>query len=319
MIISRLSDGLGNQLFQYAAGRSLAARLDTDYRIDVAAYADPSSRPLGINHFNISAKPATDWELGRLCARAGIERAVRRLIPSPAKGLLLRTLSHLLPPVPQQTAFTPVPTASRPLLMSGNVAAERNLGFDVQIRNCPEDTYLVGYWQSEKYFSESESIIRNELTLRTAPSQANIALASQIQSQHSVSIHIRRGDKAGSQFFFPSEPSWCFKAIEYLRALHSDLVFFVFSDDWAWVKTHLPQSSSIIHVDHNSHGDAHEDLHLMTLCKHNIIASSSLSWWGAWLNTNVSKIVVTPPAQNWCRFEGARFDDLLPGNWTVLQ
>ena len=168
--------------------------------------------------------------------------------------------------------------------------------------------YLNGYWQSEKYFKEIADIIREELQ----PSSESLEKFSDLPiNENNISIHIRRTDYIKSNGYHPVQP------IEYYQK-GLDIIgeydnIFVFSDDINWCKTNL-KFSNMIFIDGF---DDVEDLWLMSMCKHNIIANSSFSWWGAWLNDNPNKKVVTP--SNWFgRQSNLNTSDMVPENWTKI-
>ena len=91
--------------------------------------------------------------------------------------------------------------------------------------------------------------------------------------------------------------------------------FFIFSDDIAWIKDNLTTNSDTVYVDHNSGKQSYNDMYLMSLCQHHIIANSSFSWWGAWLGTNVKKIVIAP--KQWFVNDTVT-NDLIPKSWLRL-
>lgn len=129
-----------------------------------------------------------------------------------------------------------------------------------------------------------------------------------------VSIHIRRGDYLSQQFsagFGNCCPlAYYREAIHYMKTYLDDITFVLFSDDMDWVKMNLPLDNAI-YVDHNHGVDSWQDMYLMSMCQHNIIANSTFSWWGAWLNDNTDKIVIAPKRW-WSSIEN---DDVVPESW----
>jgi hypothetical protein len=181
---------------------------------------------------------------------------------------------------------------------------------------------LHGYWQSEMYFASIEPLIRREFTLREEPSARTQRVASEICGANSVFVHFRRCDAVheprGASIHGTPPAEYYAHAAAYVNGRVSNPHFFVFSDEAEWVKqnVHLPGRMTV--VDHNlpGNGDApgreHEDLWLMSLCRHAIIANSSFSWWGAWLNPDRERIVIAPKL--WFRStHDAR--DLVPQRW----
>jgi hypothetical protein len=181
-----------------------------------------------------------------------------------------------------------------------------------------KNIYLRGYWQSWKYFQTIEPLIRKQFTINNRYLSDKVkAFADRIQLSESVCIHIRRTDYTKQQHAHIGvlPLSYYCNAIRYIVDKKKEPVFYVFSDEPEWCiknlkmdkKNHVVQGNTTI-----------EDLYLMIRCKHHIIANSTYSWWGAWLNTNPDKIVITPDI--W--FIGAKIKvnetDLIPPDWISL-
>lgn len=159
--------------------------------------------------------------------------------------------------------------------------------------------YLDGFWQNERYFFDIRDKILQEFTFPTLKDKDNIECLGRIQSSNSVSIHIRRGDYISNKYIgiYGSicTPEYYKKAIEYIEARVDKARYFVFTDDPDWVLDNFSFPMHSECVTYNTNGDAsYIDMYLMSQCKHNVIANSSYSWWGAWLNQNAEKIVVMP-------------------------
>ena len=141
-----------------------------------------------------------------------------------------------------------------------------------------------------------------------------------IEGTEAVSMHIRRSDYVSGPYvhnrFYLCPLSYYYAAIEILRKSLSYPDFFVFSDDIQWVKENLRLEYPTRYVDHNGPERDYEDLRLMSLCKHHVIANSTFSWWGAWLSTNPEKIVIAP--QHWFKDAKRCTKDLIPGTWIRL-
>ena len=173
--------------------------------------------------------------------------------------------------------------------------------------------YLDGYWQSEKYFQDVASSIREKLIFPELDVK-NKEYLDAIQNVMSVSIHVRRGDYV-NHFLHGGicDLAYYQKAIAYIREKVANPHFFVFSNDLDWCKDNLPLNSNVTYVDFNTGENSFRDMQLMSLCKHNIIANSSFSWWGAWLNVNPDKTVIAP--SRW--FNSVKYDtaDVIPDSW----
>jgi hypothetical protein len=198
-----------------------------------------------------------------------------------------------------------------------NPIREKHFHFDPRILKLPSDCYLEGYWQSEKYFSDIEPIIRREFTVRKPPEAENRELAQQIIENQAVSVHIRRGDYAHNPIINSlhgvCSPEYYQKAVEQITKEVENPHFYVFSDDGEWAYHNWVRDFPTAFVMKNGPEEDYEDLRLMSLCKYHIIANSSFSWWGAWLSNFPGKIVYAP--RNW--FQGYQYDtgDLLPESW----
>lgn len=153
--------------------------------------------------------------------------------------------------------------------------------------------YLIGYWQDERYFKNVEKEIRHSFVFQNID-EKNLKLAVEMTSCNSVSIHIRRGDYASSNMTLLSD-GYYEKAVSYMKRKVQSPVYYIFSDDKNEAKRIADQCGiSYRLIDHNNGDNSYKDMYLMSQCKHNIIANSSFSWWGAWLNSNVEKIIVAP-------------------------
>lgn len=180
-----------------------------------------------------------------------------------------------------------------------------------------------GFWQSEEYFKEYRKDILDRFTFMpfderssNSDQDKNLTLSKEIVSCESVSVHVRRGDYLKSPNYVAlGETNYYQRAVKMLKKKKTNAKFYVFSDDIQWCIENLDISDAI-YVDWNQGGQSFRDMQLMSLCKNNIIANSSFSWWGAWLNTNPSKIVVAPDAFNINRTVNET--RLIPSNWIQL-
>lgn len=154
--------------------------------------------------------------------------------------------------------------------------------------------YLDGCWINESYFVEIKEKVRTTFTFKGID-QKNIALANEMQLCNSVALHIRRGDYLMNPMYHVCDDCYYALAIAYIKEHVVNPKFYIFSDDSAWCKNFMSQMKvDYIIVEYNTGRDSYKDMYLMTQCKHNIIANSTFSWWGAWLNNNVGKNVVCP-------------------------
>jgi len=179
--------------------------------------------------------------------------------------------------------------------------------------------YFKGFWQSEKFFADIADEVRAAFTFNASAISAKTkAMAEQIAADPcAVSLHVRRGDYLQPKFY---KDSGCVCQLPYYRnavkgmlSRHPEAHFYIFSDDVAWARENLPAEGT--YVDWNKGEDSWQDMFLMSRCKHNIIANSTFSWWGAWLNANKAKTVVAP-----CRwFMISEAPDILPKEWVKVE
>lgn len=286
MIIVEISGGLGNQLFQYAFGRTLALRNKCELKLDISSFENYEWHEFSLNPFNIKQDIATKTERENLL---GINLSVCKRIK---RKLFKNQQSFII---------------------------ENSLLFDAKYLEVKEPAYLKGYWQSEKYFSQFKNEIRNDLIIHVKPTIDNQNILDQIISCNSISLHIRRGnfvnDESVNKRHGTISLNYYKNAIKIINSKVSDPVYFIFSDDLLWVKTNFKISEKLVFVDINDAKNDFQDLRLISNCKHHILANSTFSWWGAWLNTSPNKIVISP--KSW--FNDVTFNlqtlDLIPPQW----
>jgi hypothetical protein len=290
MIIVRLMGGLGNQMFQYAAARRLAHSNSTHLKID-------------LSWFNAIEEIETPRHYG-LHALAAQED-----IATPAEVSRFRN--------EDQNSFQGMVRKALALFSRDRFIREKHYHFDPSLLTLSGDAYLEGYWQSEKYFKDIAITIRSEFAVRYMPDECNSRMAEYIGGEDSVSLHVRRGDyiasKVTNQFHGVCPLDYYHAAIAEIAGQIVSPHFFIFSDDHDWVKENLWLDFPATFVNHNDALHGYEDLRLMSMCKHHIIANSSFSWWGAWLGSNPHKIVIAP--KRWFNDESIETTDLIPETW----
>ena len=185
-----------------------------------------------------------------------------------------------------------------------------------------KNSYLNGYWQSIKYFEGIENDIKKDFRFKNQLDNKNLEILNEIENSNSISIHIRRGDYMSPENYNMygciATPTYYKKAIKVIEEKVENPTFFVFSNDMDWVKKNIQMNSRVFYIDINSGNGSYKDMQLMSNCKHNIIANSSFSWWGAWLNENKNKIVIAP--KKWINREDVDSDkiELFCEGWTLL-
>lgn len=285
--MARLFGGLGNQMFQYAAARALADRLGTRLVLDIRHF------PKQVKH--------TGYALGSFSIRA-----------EPASSSDHKNWPNVLAELGLRMSLV------RPFLRKWHF--EARFTFDSSLAQKEGGVCLVGYWQSDRYFTEIADIIRRDLLLRDGLERLDRGLVALAHTADSVALHVRRGD-------YVHDPSTVLvhgtcsvdyyqRAIDMMRTIRPACHFLVFSDDPAWARRNLPLGAEAVFVEGND--DFPElDLSLMRECSHHIISNSTFSWWGAWLGKKARQVVIAPVP--W--FETDRYDsrDLLVADWYYLR
>lgn len=213
---------------------------------------------------------------------------------------------------------------ARPELISlrGNaLVVEPHFHYWSGLISTQESSYLQGYWQSEKYFANVSEIIRNDFNFVCSLSAINSSFVEKIVSEGTaVSIHVRRGDYVfnlrANAMHGLCPLSYYQSAVRYIAERVDEPIFYIFSDDINWARANLQIQYPCHYIDHNHGAESYNDMRLMSLCSHHIIANSSFSWWGAWLNPFHEKIVVAPA--RWFSSDEFFLDDLYPKGWVKL-
>jgi hypothetical protein len=295
-IVARLHDGLGNQLFIYAAARAIAEARGAELLVDTTS-GFARDRKYGataqLQHFAIRAKAAPP----RLCYPPPFGRHIRDLQVSISRRL---------------------PLARRFVV--------READFEAVVAGAPlrRIIRLEGYWQSERYFASAAGKIAEEFQVASPLSPKSAEVAGEIARTNSVCLHVRQMHGAHHAFNQPPPShiaqlpfAYYDEAIARLTQRVPDPTFFCFADNFEWVRTHWAFPFPIRFVDHNRGDKAYEDVALMARCRHFIIGNSTFSWWGAWLSRHPDKIVIAPDNRGSVRWGSE--DDLLPKRWDILK
>jgi hypothetical protein len=294
LVVSKLIGGLGNQMFQYAVGRAVAQRHGASLLLDVSGYEHYDLRRYELDEFAINARPANSEELTLFIA------APRTRPPT----LLHRIFNRI------------------EMLKPNAVLQEASFTYDARIETQSLPVYLDGYWQSEKYFAGLASALRSEFTLKGQLDPDNTRMAKRIAEAggNAISLHIRRGDYVTNahtaQYHGVCSLDYYRVAVAYMADRVEEPHFFIFSDDHDWVSANLDIGFDTTLVDVNGPDRGICDMDLMKSCRHHIVANSSFSWWGAWLNPCPEKIVIAP--KQWFKQASNDTCDLLPDSWVKL-
>jgi hypothetical protein len=283
-VVVGLSGGLGNQMFQYAAGRSLATRLGAPLVLDLTWFCGQGVREFVLDRFHINASLHTRYPWLLRPGRAFLSRVTRRWFPR---------------------------------IMGVPVWRESHLGSYEALEGLRQPVYLEGYWQSEKYFLEASELLVQDFAMVDAMPAACEAILHDMQSHDAICVHVRRGDYVSNPVAAATHGTL---SIEYYKRGVAEICAasekpkcYVFSDDHDWVSANLSFNCPMVVVDINGPAQAHLDLMLMASCKHFVIANSSLSWWGAWLGNFHQKRVIAP--RRWFLSNAKEARDLLPDSW----
>lgn len=294
-IVSELTGGLGNQLFQYATGFAAAARVEAEFRLDTSHYVGAAERmpfrPYRLDRLNISAAPASAWDMLRV-------KLATRVRPTSPRHV--RVAGTALAFVPKIAVMTDAAT-----------------GYDPRLVALKRDTLLRGCWQSERFFREYRAKLLDEFTFTSPPRGLNAQLVERITSGRAIGVHFRRTDYLTSDTTLqPCSLDYYARALAWMADRIGDATYFIFSDDPEWVRRNASLPPNSVFITHNHGVDDAEDLRLMMACDHFIIANSSFSWWGAWLSHASGKHVVAP--RTWFAQGDGNETDLVPAAWVRL-
>lgn len=296
MIIVKLVGGHSNQLFQYAAARRLSHHLGSKLCMDLSWFKEEV--------------PQGDT---RRFYELDVYSIEQNLIGSNKFALVHDDAANL------KTKIYPITKGFfKPRIKLYREPSHR---FDKHVLKLPDNTYLDGFWQNEKYFIDIRPTLLKELEPTNALTSKNKQYLKDIRSSNAIAIHVRRGDYVdnimANKFHGVMPTQYYYAALKYLktRAVAKKLKLFIFSNDIKWCQKNLQFSDPTVFVEGNKKGS--DDMRLMKHCKHNVLANSSFSWWGAWLNENPTKIVIAP--KQWFQDKKANAEtEIIPKSWIRL-
>ena len=299
MIKVILRGGLGNQMFQYALGTVLAEKNNTPLVIDVTLLNDRLPR-----------KEVTfrtfDLDIFGIQPQLSFLSKLSQNIPIPGLWVVLDIISDSILTI---------------LGVRKKIGEAKEYEYDEQVFEPRKNIALWGFWQSEKYFSMYREKILNIFQFKQPLEGGAKKIGEAIAASNSVSIHVRRGDYITNKSVLSTLGivgiPYYERAVNYIAEHVKDPHFFIFSNDIDWCKENIKFSYPTTYLGNDTAGPkASFHLHLMSLCKNNIITNSTFSWWSAWLNRNPEKIVIAP--REW-RVAGSRGkDDIIPEMWVTL-
>jgi hypothetical protein len=272
-------------MFQYALGRSLSEISGKNLKLDVSAYQTYKTHNFLLDKLNTRYEIVAQKEVEQIF---GAKKRISLPFISSSKVKIIK---------------------------------EKELSFNPNIMNVKKDAYFIGYWQSEKYFKNIRSKILEELQPNERISKKRIEILNEIKStRSSISVHIRRGDYVSNikanNIHGTCGPEWYRFAANNIKNYFENVTYFVFSDDPDWVKRNIRFDQKTVLVEPDVDGKDYEDLYMMSACDGHIIANSTFSWWGAWLNSKSNKRVIAP--SRWFKTQTIKNVDLIPEDWICL-
>lgn len=270
MKIVNILGGLGNQMFVYAMYLALkAAHPDEDVLLCRRSY---KGYPLH-----------NGYELDRIFGIEAPEASLIQLAKVAYPYFNYKTwqlMRHFFP--------------QRKSMASGTT----QIPFDYKQVTREDDAFYDGYWQNEKNFLPIRDKIIETFAFSDFTDEKNLALAQKLKGVRAASCHLRRGDYLTDPIYGVCNTNYYARAVKELNQTVKPDMYCVFSDDIEWCKENLVdligRDKEVIFVDWNKGRESYRDMQLMSLCHYNIIANSSFSWWGAWLNNHEDKVVLAP-------------------------
>ena len=269
MVVIKITGGLGNQMFQYLFGQHLSSKYNAEVRYDISSFEDQSDfldeRKCELLYFTFNLPIVNNSAFTDFKNRSSREKIFHFL-----RNFILNPTSTFLP---ISESFTEV-SKLIPTVISNR--------------------YYAGYWQTDKFFlaaqkQQSEVFVLSDQHKNLQVNQHHL---KNIQHANSVSLQVRRGDFLGANEWV-CDLNYYQRAISYIKQHVSNPEFFIFSDDIAWCKKEFKFDAIMTFIEPNTELPF-EDMQLMSSCKHNIIVNSTYGWWGAVLNQNKAKILISP-------------------------
>lgn len=288
MVIVRIKGGLGNQMFQYALGRRLALDWQDELKVDL-------TWPSTVKMSNIKKGDVLRFlEMDKF--NVVLNQATKEEIISATPSFIFRIIDKI----------------------RGRLSKNHFYRFYPGLLKKKKNFLLDGYFQSYKYFDSIRDTLLKDFVLKNGYSKEGQEIKKEIeQTAQSVAIHVRRGEFVTTHKNYNGLCSLAYyeQAVDVMNKKYPNAKLFIFSDGIEWTKENFKFNNPMIFVSRPGLSSAEEIL-LMSLCKHQITANSTFSWWGAWLNKNPNKIVVTPKVV--LAAADIKTDDLLPSDWIKI-
>jgi len=268
MIISKITGGMGNQMFQYACAKTISIENNVELKLDIDFYKQQNLRKYELSSFQIREEMASKREIVNLSGNENLWNKIKKKV-----GFFVHKPDSYY--IEKKSAL-----------------------YDKNIKKSGKELYLDGYWQNSRYFDNNRECILHSFSLKEAHSN-DICFKNnlhQILESESVALHVRRGDyllNRNQKHHGGCDLDYYKQAILYIKdSVKNDCMFFIFSDDIFWCQENFDFLDNKIFITGAVNPAC--DLELMKNCKHNIISNSTFSWWGAWLNDFDDKIVIAP-------------------------
>jgi hypothetical protein len=314
MIIVKIFEGIGNQMFQYAYARRQSMRYNVPFKLylvnkkEIAVpeqFTDDEKRKFRIvrrwyendsmhreyllNTFAIQGQFATEIEVYDTIKCNGKNYA--------------------------QFKWNQFKNGIMPYYKKSLIQENPNICFDKNLLKTNSNCYVEGYFSSERYFEDVAETIKKEFTFKAEPSSVNRAKMREMQQHNSVCISIRRGDFIHKPMHNVCTMDYFAKAIEYVSKKIEHPYFYVFSDDNTWARENFTTDFPHEFVTHN-YPDYMEDFRLMSVCNHHIIPNSTFSWWAAWLAEKKDSIIIAP--KKWLHTNTIDYSAVVPQRWITI-
>jgi hypothetical protein len=291
-IISHIIGGLGNQMFQFAAGYALSKQWNMPFKLDISDFSS-----YGLHN--------------------GFE--LPKVFPCQIQIATHKEIEALIGYQSSNQFFNKLKLKSSILFGSKCIMLEKVNYKKNSLLNPCFPLYLKGYWQNQIYFNDFSQDIRRAFLFSKDLTGQNIQIANSILNTNSISLHVRRGDYATNPKTVAHQgliPTAYFRlAIDYIANKVNKPNFFIFSDDIEWARLNINIDYPTQFINHNNGENSFYDMQLMSKCCHHIIANSSFSWWGAWLNPSQQKIVIGP--KKWFA-NTRRLNNPCPPEWILI-
>jgi len=293
MFIVKIQGGLGNQLFQYAIGLELSKNNECEFYLDTKWFENKNndtSRNFMLDKFKINYKIATDYQINKFINHSSLFNKI-----------IDRAKNYFYPLKFRKYIF------------------EIENNFEPKILQLKDNFYLDGTWMNENYFISVANDVRKLYTNRPQLNNYYEQIENLINTTNSVCVHIRRGDYANNpntlKYHGLTSLEYYENTISFMSKKIDNPQFYFFSDDIDWVKINFKNTPNSIFVSSEFNESDLQEFYLMTICKNQIIANSTFSWWAAWLNSNPSKLICAPK-----RWSSVVLDSkcLIPDNWIVF-